>query len=94
MMLPGWCRRAIPGRHIHKKVDADLAEVVKDNRAGPGDNPDADKIQGPFAGPENSVRQALIFTGIYPVVYSLRFFHGQVWSIIWQREAAFNKENL
>jgi hypothetical protein len=53
MMFAGWGRRSIPGHYIHKKMDTDLAKIVEDDSADPGNYSDTDKIKGPYAGPRH-----------------------------------------
>ena len=50
MVLAGRGRRPVPGQHVHKIVNAELAEVVKDDGAGPRDEPDDHEIGKPLPG--------------------------------------------
>jgi hypothetical protein len=38
MMLPGWSRGPVPGKKIQKKVQAEPAQVMKNNRTESCDN--------------------------------------------------------
>ena len=59
MMFTGRRRWSIAGHHIHKKMDADLAKIVKDDGSDTRDDTDTDKIQGPQAGPGYPGREIL-----------------------------------
>ena len=48
-MFAGRGRRPITGCHIKKEVDPKLTQVMKYNGTEPGDQPDNDKIKGPFS---------------------------------------------
>ena len=54
MMFSGRSRWSIPGHHIHKNMNPDLAQIMKNDSPDTGDNADADKVQGPHAGPRYS----------------------------------------
>ena len=50
MMFAGRCRRPITGQHIHKIMDADLAEIMKYDGSKTRDDADANEIKGKLPG--------------------------------------------